>query len=167
MRLPAAFEYPLAGIVGRIAISIALMAPGIVLSFFASGLLWLVAGLFLLAGAYPLAGNLLALALADRRKIVLDGEAVEIRYGFSRRRFRFVDYSDFGITWLGPRKVLAAAPVARASGRHAPYVTIYNRPALITPMPPLGSGAPATLAEWQATLNALRQAAIAASSPSR
>lgn len=164
MRLPVAFEYPVAGILGRIAISLLLMAPGIVLSFFASGMLWLVAGFFLLVGAYPLAGNLLALTVADRRKILLDDEAVEIRYGFSRRRFRFVDYSDFGVTWLGPRKVLAAAPVARASARHAPaHVTIYNRPALITPMPLLGSGAPATLAEWQSMLNALRQAAIAAS----
>jgi hypothetical protein len=41
-------------------------------------------------------------------------------------------------------------------------VTLYDRPAFLTPMPMLGGGAPATLLEWQSTLNELRRAAIAA-----
>jgi len=41
-------------------------------------------------------------------------------------------------------------------------VTLYDRPAFITPMPLLGNGAPASLLEWQSTLNELRRSAIAA-----
>jgi hypothetical protein len=41
-------------------------------------------------------------------------------------------------------------------------VTLHDRPAFLTPMPMLGSGAPATLLEWQAILNGLRGAALAA-----
>jgi hypothetical protein len=107
--------------------------------------------------------NLRALLDSDRRKIVLDEDGVEIRYGFSRRHYRFLDYSDYRISRLGLRRFLTALPIDFdcSLGERA-RVTLYDRPAFLTPMPMLGGGAPASLLEWQATLNELRRAAMAA-----
>ncbi len=80
-------------------------------------------------GAVAAVSNLRALLDPDRRKIVLDEDGVEIRYGFSRRHYRFLDYSDYRISRLGVRRFLTALPVeieqrlgerARAGARHAP-----------------------------------------------
>lgn len=165
-RLPVTFDYPLGGIVGRTAIGIALLAIGGVL-LLQSDAVWMVgAALFGLMGVVVTASNLCALIDADRRRIVIDQDGVEIRYGFSRRHYRFLDYSDYRITRLGFRRFLAALPIelSRSLGERAERtrITIYDRPAFLTPMPVLGGGAPATLLEWQSTLNELRRAAIAA-----
>ena len=166
LRLPVAFGYPVQGIVGRAGIGICLLAVGgFLLSRF--GGFWMFAGAAIaLFGILVLTSNLLALLRPDRRKIVLSDDGVEIRYGFSTRSYRFLDYSDYRISRLGLRRFLTALPldVERALGDRARRVrvTLYDRPAFITPMPLLGDGAPASLLEWQSTLNELRRAAIAA-----
>lgn len=169
-RLPAAFAFPLGGILGRLAMGLALLAAGIALILF-QGVLWVVAGALLaLAGGTAACSNLCALLDADRRRVVLDQEGVEIRYGFSRRRYPFLDYSDYRIARVGVRRFLTALPVELDRSRRRPVerlrVTIHDRPAVLAPMPLLGRGAPTTLLEWQATLNALRQAAIVAAAGS-
>jgi len=117
-------------------------------------------------GALVTISNLRALIDPERRKIVLDEDGVEIRYGNSRRRYRFLDYSDYRISRLGLRRFLTALPVDldRSLGERAERVrlTLYDRPAFLAPMPMLGGGAPASLLEWQTTLNELRRAAIVA-----
>jgi uncharacterized membrane protein YhaH (DUF805 family) len=165
-RLPVAFGYPLGGIAGRAAIGLALAAAGIVM-LLQSGILWIVGGAVLgLLGSLAAISNLRALLDSDRRKIVLDEGGVEIRYGFSRRHYRFLDYSDYRVSRLGFRRFLTALPIDidRSLGERAQRmrVTLYDRPAFLTPMPMLGGGAPATLLEWQSILNELRRAAIAA-----
>lgn len=166
LRLPAAFDYPLAGILGRTAIGLLLLAIGGAM-LAQPGLLWSLGAIcFGTFGAIVTASNLRALLDPERRKIVLDEEGVEIRYGYSRRRYRFVEYSDYRIARVGLRRFLTALPVdlERSLGARAEHVrvTLYDRPALLAPMPMLGGGAPGSLAEWQATLNELRRLAIAA-----
>ncbi len=166
LRLPAAFEYPRSGIVGRTAIGLALLALGAAMLLEAD-VLWITGGVVVGAvGAAAALSNLSALLDPDRRKIVLDQDGVEIRYGLSRRRYRFLDYSDYRISRLGVRRFLTALPVdvEQRLGKRAEEVrvTLHDRPAFLTPMPMLGNGAPATLLEWQATLNELRRAALAA-----
>jgi hypothetical protein len=163
LRLPVAFDYPRGGILGRTAIGLALLALGAAMLLEAG--IWIVIGMIVGAlGAVAAASNLCALLDSDRRKIVLDEGGVEIRYGFSRRHYRFLDYSDYRILRLGVRRFLAALPVEveQRLGRRAEQVrvTLRDRPAFLTPMPMLGDGAPATLLEWQATLNELRRAAL-------
>lgn len=165
LRLPVAFTYPLGGVLGRMAIGTMLLAAGIVM-LPQSGILWIVGGsLLILLGGVATASNLCALLDLERRKVVLDEEGVEIRYGFSRRYYRFLEYSDYRVARLGLRRMLTALPieVARPLGKRVERVrvTIHDRPAFLTPMPMLGKGAPATLLEWQSTLNELRRAAIA------
>lgn len=166
LRLPAAFEYPRSGIVGRTAIGLALLALGAAMLLEAD-ILWIAGGVVVgTVGAVAALSNLSALLDPDRRKIVLDQEGVEIRYGLSRRHYRFLDYSDYRISRLGVRRFLTALPidVEQRLGNRAEQVrvTLHDRPAFVTPMPMLGNGAPATLLEWQATLNELRRAALAA-----
>jgi hypothetical protein len=170
LRLPVAFDYPRGGILGRTAIGLALLALGGAMLLDA-GIVWIAGGVIVGAlGAVAAASNLCALLYPDRRKIVLDEEGVEIRYGFSRRTYRFLDYSDYRISRLGLRRFLVALPldVEQRLGRRAEQarVTLHDRPAFLTPMPMLGEGAPATLLEWQATLNELRRAALAAAGAS-
>jgi len=165
LRLPAAFEYPLGGIAGRAAIGLALLGLALLLLLDA-GALWKIGGALVgLLGAVVAASNLTALADRARRQIVLDGDGVEIRYGFSRRHYRFLDYSDYRVSRLGLRSFLTALPVEidRSLGHRAERVrvTLYDRPAFLAPMPMLGGGAPGTLLEWQSTLNDLRRTAIA------
>jgi hypothetical protein len=165
LRLPAAFGYPLGGILGRLAIGAALLAAGLVM-LSQGGVLWIAGGAALaLLGGIAAFGNLRALLDPDRRKVVLDQDGVEIRYGLSRRYYGFLDYSEYRIARLGLRRVLTALPidVEQALGKRAERVrvTMHDRPAFLTPMPLLGNGAPATLLEWQSTLNELRRAAIA------
>jgi hypothetical protein len=160
LRLPAAFDYPLGAILGRTAIGVVLLAAGCAM-LLQSGLLWAIFGGLLVAlGGFAAISNLRALLDPGRRRIVLDGESVEIRYGFSRRHYRFLDYSDYRIAHLGLRRFLTALPVEHALGKQRMRVTIHDRPAFLTPMPMLGKGAPATLEEWQSTLNELRHAAL-------
>lgn len=164
-RLPVAFEYPYGGIVARTAIGFALFAAGCAM-LLQAGILWMIGGgILALPGAIAAISNVGALLDSDRRKIVLDQEGVEIRYGFSRRRYRFLDYSDYRIARLGLRRFLTALPIEieRSLGKRVERVrvTIHDRPAFLTPMPLLGHGAPASLLEWQSTLNELRRAAIA------
>lgn len=166
LRLPVIFAYPLGGIIGRTAIGLALLAAGFAMLLH-YGIFWMAGAAILgLFGIVVTVSNLLALADPDRRKIVLDQDGVEIRYGFSRRYYRFLEYSDYRVARLGLRRFLVAVPVEleRALGERAQRVriTIYDRPAFLTPMPVLGGGAPASLLEWQTTLNELRRAAIAA-----
>ena len=166
LRLPAAFDYPRGGILGRAAIGLALLALGGAM-LLEAGILWIAGGAVIAAlGAVAAASNLYALLDPGRRRIVLDEDGVEIRYGFSRRHYRFLDYSDYRISRLGVRRFLTALPteVERRLGQRAEQarVTLHDRPAFLTPMPMLGNGAPATLLEWQSTLNALRRAALAA-----
>jgi uncharacterized membrane protein YhaH (DUF805 family) len=166
LRLPVAFGYPLGGIIGRTAIGVALTAVGCAV-LFQSGIWWTLGGaLPALLGGLAAISNLRALLDADRRKIVLDEHGVEIRYGFSRRHYRFLEYSDYRISRLGLRRFLTALPIEldRSLGEQAGRVrlTLYDRPAFLTPMPMLGGGAPASLLEWQWTLNELRRAAMAA-----
>jgi uncharacterized membrane protein YhaH (DUF805 family) len=165
MRLPAMFEFPLGSILGRTAIGFALVATG-GLMLWQSHILWIIVGVPLIAlGGLAAASNLAALMDRERRKIVLDEEGVMVRYGFSQRYYGFLDYSDYRIARLGLRRFLTALPiqVERSLGKQAEHVrvTIYDKPAFLTPMPLLGKGAPATLLEWQSTLNELRRAAIA------
>jgi hypothetical protein len=166
LRLPVSYEYPLAGIVGRTAIGAALLVLGGAL-FVPSGI-WHALGavILLLLGGVVAASNVRALVDPAWRRIVLDDTGVEIRYGFSRRRYPFLDYSDYRISRLGVRRFLTALPIEvdRSLGERARRVrvTLHDRPAFLTPMPVMGGGAPATLLEWQATLNELRRAAIAA-----
>ena len=166
LRLPAAFDFPLGGIVGRAAIGLALLAIGCVLLAQSGALWWLGAVFFGLVGAVVTIGNLRALIDPERRKIMLDEDGVEIRYGNSRRRYRFLDYSDYRISRLGLRRFLTALPIDldRSLGERAERVrvTLYDRPAFLAPMPMLDGGAPGSLMEWQRTLNELRRAAIAA-----
>lgn len=166
LRLPVAFDYPRGGILGRTAIGLALSALGAAM-LLEAGILWIVGGTIVgVLGAVAAASNLRALLDPERRKIVLDEDGVEIRYGFSCRRYRFLDYSDYRISRLGVRHFLTALPVEveRRLGQQAERVrvTLHDRPAFLTPMPMLGAGAPATLLEWQAMLNELRRAALAA-----
>lgn len=166
LRLPVAFDYPRGGIWGRTAIGLVLLTLGGVMLLDA-GIVWIAGGLIVGGlGAVAVAGNLRALLDPERRKIVLDEDGVEIRYGFSHRRYRFLDYADYRVSRLGLRRFLTALPVdvERRLGDRAEQlrVTLYDRPAFLTPMPLLGDGAPATLLEWQATLNELRRAALAA-----
>ncbi len=165
-RLPVAFGYPLGGVLGRLAIGATLLVAGVVM-LLQSGVLWIAGGvLLILLGAIAACGNLWALLDPEQRKIVLHQDGVEVRYGFSRRYYRFLDYSEYRIARLGLRRFLTALPVEVewSLGKRAERVrvTIYDRPAFLTPMPVLGKGAPATLLEWQSTLNELRRAAIAA-----
>jgi hypothetical protein len=122
--------------------------------------------ILLLLGGVVAASNVRALVDPAWRRIVLDDTGVEIRYGFSRRRYPFLDYSDYRISRLGVRRFLTALPIEvdRSLGERARRVrvTLHDRPAFLTPMPVMGGGAPATLLEWQSTLNELRRAAIAA-----
>ena len=164
-RLPASFDYPIGGIVGRFAIGIALFAAGAAM-LLQSGLPWTLAGILLaLIGGVAAISNLCALLNPDRRKLLLDAHGVEIRYGLSRRDYQFLEYSDYRISRIGLRRFLTALPVDvdRSLGQRAEHVrvTIYDRPAFLTPMPMLAGGAPAPLLEWQSTLNELRRAAIA------
>ena len=166
MRLPAAFDYPLAGIIWRMAIGLSLLAGGGVM-LFQPGILWIAGGAVLVVlGLLAAVSNLRALLDPERRKIVLDEQGVEIRYGLSRRSYPFLEYSDYRVSRLGLRRFLTALPIDldRALGERAQRarVTLHDRPAFLTPMPMLGGGAPATLLEWQSTLNELRRAAIAA-----
>jgi hypothetical protein len=165
LRLPAAFEYPLGGIVGRTAIGLVLLGLALLL-LLQAGVPWTIGGAVLgLLGAVVVASNLTALADRERRKIVLDGDGVEVRYGFSRRHYRFLDYSAYRISRLGLRSFLTALPIEidRSLGERSERVrvTLYDRPAFLAPMPVLGGGAPSTLLEWQSTLNDLRRNAIA------
>lgn len=164
-RLPAAFEYPLGGIIGRAAIGLALLVGGGAM-LWQGGILWIAGGaLLVLLGGLAAASNLRALLDPEWRKLVLDQEGIEIRYGLSRRRYRFLDYSDYRISRLGVRRFLTALPIEldQALGKRAERVrvTLHDRPAFLTPMPLLGRGAPASLLEWQTTLNELRRAALA------
>jgi hypothetical protein len=166
LRLPVAFDFPLGGIVGRTAIGLALLAAGAGMLAQHGTLWWLGAVCFGGLGAVVAVSNLRALADPERRKIVLDEDGVEIRYGNSRRRYRFLDYSDYRISRLGLRRFLTALPIEfdRSLSGRAERVrfTLYDRPAFLAPMPMLGGGAPGSLLEWQATLNELRSAAVAA-----
>jgi hypothetical protein len=165
MRLPAAFEYPLGGIVARTAIGLVLLGLALLL-LLQAGVPWKIGGALAgLLGSVAVASNLGALTDRERRKIVLEEEGVEIHYGFSRRHYRFLDYSDYRVSRLGLRSFLTALPIEidRSLGERAERVrvTLYDRPAFLAPMPMLGDGAPATLLEWQSTLNELRRSAIA------
>ena len=136
-----------------------------------AGIAWIVGGVIVGAvGMVAAVSNLRALLDPERRKIVLDEDGVEIRYGFSHRRYRFLDYTDYRVARLGLRRFLTALPVdvERQLGDRTAQVrvTLHDRPAFLTPMPMLGNGAPATLLDWQATLNELRRAALAAAGAS-
>jgi hypothetical protein len=164
LRLPAAFDYPRGGILGRTAIGLGLTAFGAAM-LLEAGILWVIGGVIVGGlGAVAALSNLGALLDRERRRIVLDEDGVEIRYGFSRRHYRFLEYSDYRISRLGLRRFLTALPVEveqRLRGRAEQVrVTLHDRPAFLTPMPMLGHGAPATLLEWQAMLNELRRAAL-------
>jgi hypothetical protein len=146
-RLPVAFAYPRGGILGRAAIGLALLALGAAM-LLEAGILWIFGGAIVaVIGAVAAVSNLSALVDRDRRKIVLDEHGVEIHYGFSRRHYPFLDYSDYRITRLGVRRFLTALPVEveRRLGQQAEQVrvTLHDRPAFLTPMPMLGDGAPA------------------------
>ncbi len=129
MRLPAAFDYPLGGIIGRMAIGLALLAAGGVM-LFQAGFLWIAGGAILAVfGLLAVIGNLRALLDPERRKIVLDEDGVEIRYGLSRRSYPFLEYSDYRVSRLGLRRFLTALPIdldrapgraGAAHARHAP-----------------------------------------------
>jgi hypothetical protein len=165
MRLPAMFEYPMGSILGRTAIGFALVTAGGAM-LWQSHILWIIVGVPLVAiGGLAAASNFAALMHRGRRTIMLDEEGVTVRYGFSQRYYGFLDYSDYRIARLGLRRFLTALPVEveRSLGKQAEHVrvTIHDKPAFLTPMPLLGNGAPATLLEWQSTLNELRRAAIA------
>lgn len=164
LRLPVAFGFPLGGIVGRTAIGLALLAVGAAMLAQHGALWWLGAVCFGALGALVTVSNVRALTDPERRKIVLDEDGVEIRYGNSSRRYGFLDYSDYRISRLGLRRFLTALPIDldRSLGAPAERVrfTLYDRPAFLAPMPMLGGGAPGSLLEWQATLNELRRAAV-------
>ena len=166
LRLPVAFDYPRGGILGRTAIGLALLALGAAM-LLEAGIIGIVGGAIVgVLGAVATVSNLCALLDPDRRKIVLDEDGVEIRYGFSRRQYPFLEYSDYRISRLGVRRFLTAVPVEveQRLGQQAERVrvTLHDRPAFLTPTPMLGAGAPASLLEWQATLNELRRAALTA-----
>jgi uncharacterized membrane protein YhaH (DUF805 family) len=164
-RLPASFDFPLGGIVGRVVIGLFLLAAAASM-LLQSSLLWKIAGIPpAVLGVVAVVSNLFALLDPSRRKLLLDEAGVEIRYGLSRRHYRFLEYSEYRISRVGLRRFLTALPVNvdRALGRRAEHVrvTLYDRPAFLTPMPMLDGGAPATLLQWQSTLNELRRVAIA------
>ena len=91
LRLPVAFAYPRGGILGRTAIGLALLALGAAM-LLEAGILGIVGGAIVgVLGAVATVSNLCALLDPDRRKIVLDEDGVEIRYGFSRRHYPFLE----------------------------------------------------------------------------
>jgi hypothetical protein len=164
MHLPIAFFYPLRGILGRALIGLALLALGTVMLLFAVSFWPIVAIAIGLFGTLVAASNLRALVDRDWRKITLSEDGVEIRYGFTRRYYRFLDYSEYRISRLGVRRFLTALPIEvdQVLGERAARIrtTLYDRPAFITPMPVFGDGAPKSLTEWQALLNESRRAAF-------
>jgi len=163
MRMPIAHEFPRAGIIRRLLTGIALVIAAGVLGFF-GGIFWLIAALLAIFGSIVNAGNLRALLEAEWRKITLDRDRVEIRYGFSERSYGFLEYSDYYISPWGLRRFLTALPVeiefAEDRITQRTHATPFERPAFIIPMPPFGNGSPASLSEWRSLLNGLRHKAI-------
>lgn len=163
MRAPIAYEFPRTGITKRLLAGIALLTAAGVLGFL-GGTFWALAALLAIFGGFVSAGNLRALFDPEWRRITLDRHGVEIRYGFSRRRYGFLDYADYQVSPAGPRGFLTALPIEIEfdQGRmtQRTRVTTSNRLAFIAPMPPLGNGSPDSLAEWQAQLNRARHKAL-------
>jgi hypothetical protein len=163
-RLPITFIYPIAEIVLRCAVGLALFALGMA-SVLQPSTIWLVIGIAMAVfGGLIAASNLLALLDRDWRRIVVNRDGVDIRYGFSHRYYRFVDYSEYRISRIGLRRFLAALPldVDRSLGEYADEVriTIFDRPAFIMPVPLFEKDGSAILKEWQTLLNTLRRAAL-------
>lgn len=162
VRVPVTLFYPIVGIVGRAGLGLAALAIAVAL-IYAGGLIAnMLAFGFLLLGGITLAGNLLALVDPKRRAIHLSADAIAIRYGLSHRSYRFIDYADFRIGRVGVRRMLTALPldVDLPVGEQQ-KVSVLLKPAVISPMPPLGGAAPSSLAAWAALLKDLRSAAVA------
>jgi hypothetical protein len=165
-RLPITFTYPISEILLRGLIGLVLYALGWkLLSHVIT--IYSLAGLALsLFGGVVAGNNLRALLDEEWRRIVVDQDGVEIRYGFSHRRYRFLDYSEYRISRIGLRRFLAAVPsdVEDSLGRHVgtARLTIFDRPAIIAPVPLFDRNASLALKELQSLLNSLRRAALAA-----
>ncbi|NJO38433.1 MAG: hypothetical protein HC871_13535 [Rhizobiales bacterium] len=163
--LPINFTYPVLEIAVRELIGLAILAAGISLVS-QSGAVQLVAGIAMsLFGGLVAGSNLRALLDQEWRRIVVDRDGVEVRYGFSHRRYPFLDYSEYRISRIGFRRYLTALPldVERALGQNAARgrVTIFDRPAFICPVPLFDRNAMLALVEWQLLLNDLRRSALA------
>ena len=162
IHLPARFLYPIGGIVGRAALGLAALAIAVALIALGGLIANMLAFGLLLFGGVTLAGNLLALADPARRAIDLSSEAIAIRYGFSRRSYRFADYADFRVAKVGLRNLLTALPLepgVQHGGAPHGATSVLLKPAVISPMPPLGGDAPASLADWESLLKAVRAGA--------
>lgn len=164
IRLPVSLFYPMGGIVGRAALGLAALAVAIALIYVGGLIANMLAFGLLLFGGVTLAGNLLALADPRRRAIHLSADTIAIRYGLSQRSYRFIDYADFHIARVGLRHMLTALPleVGVPVGEQRGSTSVLLKPAVISPMPPLGGAAPGSLVAWEALLKDLRSAAIAA-----
>jgi hypothetical protein len=157
--MPATLFYPIGGIIGRAALGVGALAIAVALIYVGGLIANMLAFGLLLFGGVTLAGNLLALADPGRRAIHLSTEAIAIRYGFSRRSYRFADYGDFHVAKVGLRNLLTALPLdpgAQHGEAQHTVASVLLKPAVISPMPPLGGDAPASLADWESLLKALR-----------
>ena len=164
LRLPAEFTLPLSIVVNNVLHgTMSLIVAGIML--IKGGSPWmpgtLIFGVF---GGLVLMRNIPLLSDPSQRKWILRKDGIEVQYGLVSNRYRFVDYTDFRISsrWFG--QSLIADPI-ETEWRLRPLVDAagkqLTRSAILAPGPPLGGGAPATLLEWQATLNTLRRDAVA------
>jgi hypothetical protein len=163
-RLPIAFTYPISEIILRGLIGLVLFALGWKLLSHVTTVYSLAGFALSLFGGLVAGSNLRALLDEEWRSIVVDRDGVEIRYGFSHRRYRFLDYSEYRISRIGLRRFLTAVPcdVEDTLGRHVgtARLTIFDRPALIAPVPLFDRNASLALMELQSLLNSLRSAAL-------
>lgn len=164
--LPITFTYPAIEIAVRELIGLAILIVGVMSFVNQSSAVESLAGIVMsLFGVLVAGSNLRALLDRDCRSIVVDRGGVEVRYGFFRRRYRFLDYSEYRISRIGFRRYLTALPmdVEEALGRHAATtrLTIFDRPAFISPVPLFDKNAVHVLMEWQFLLNSLRKSAVA------
>jgi hypothetical protein len=163
-RLPITFAYPISEIILRGLIGMVLFALGWKLLYHVTTVYSLAGFTLSLFGGLVAGSNLRALLDKEWRSVVVDQDGVDLRYGFSHRRYRFLDYSEYRIYRIGLRRFLAAVPsdVEDSLGRHvgtAP-LTIFDRPAIIAPVPLFDRNASLALKELQSLLNSLRSAAL-------
>jgi hypothetical protein len=165
------FNYPVLEIAVRELIGVAVLVVGLSCLGQASTV-QSVAGVALSLFAILVAGsNLRALLDQEWRRIVVDRDGVEVRYGFSHRYYRFLDYSEYRISRIGFRRYLTALPldVEQALGPNAGRrrLTIFDRPALVCPVPLFDGNAMPVLREWQTLLNGRRRSAVASAAMKR
>ncbi len=162
LRLPVEFVLPLSTVIRNVLHGAILLAIAGLILVGGSDRWTAVCLLLGVVGAMIALRNFALLFDSERRRWVLDKDGIEIRYGGRTRRYEFSDYTDYRISrgWLGQFLVAETIESAWRLPPRSDETGHQRRSAILTPGPPLGHGAPATLSEWQSTLNGLRRAAI-------